>query len=129
MCLDLIDKKYTALEECPIDLRFYEYFMDSGAFALPLLDTAIIAHIDKTKQITEDDLPNIVPMSGHIPGCYMAMVIERNGFKKELISALDNPVHFMLLYNKAAKMDKEKPYCFSDKVITYVKKVEQKNRD
>ena len=123
---DLIDKKYTASEECPMDLRYYEYLMEYGPNALALLDTAILAHIDKTQQISENDLPNIAPMSGHIPGCYMATVIERNGFEKELITSVDDPVKFILLYNKAAKMDEEKPYLFSGKVISYVKKMKQK---
>jgi hypothetical protein len=124
---DLIDKKYTAEAACPIDLKYYDYLMESGPTALALLDTAIVTHIHKTHPITKADLPNIVPMSGHIPGCFMATIIERNGLVNELRSSIDNPIQFLLLYNKAAKMDKEKPYCFSDEVVSFVKEIKQKN--
>lgn len=125
---DLIDKKYTASKDCPEDLAYYEYLMESAKSALPTLDTAILEHIDKIKQINKSDLQNIVPMSGHIPGCYMATIIERNGYKKELIKNLDDPIKFILFYNKVAKIDKEKPFLFSDKTIDYLRRIKQKKQ-
>lgn len=124
---DLMDKKYTALKECPEDLAFYEYLMENAKSTLPALDTAILKHIDNSKLISKADLQNIVPMSGHIPGCFMATIIERNGYKKELIKNIDDPIKFILLYNKAAKIDTEKPYTFSDKTLEYIKSIKQKN--
>lgn len=124
---DLIDKKYTALKECPEDLAYYEYLMESAKSILPALDTAILEHINNIKQIEKKDLQSVVPMSGHIPGCYMAIIIERNGYKKELIKNIDDPIKFILLYNKAAKIDSEKPYQFSDKTIGYIQKIKKKN--
>ncbi|WP_439506196.1 DUF5700 domain-containing putative Zn-dependent protease [Sediminibacterium sp.] len=56
----------------------------------------------------------------------MAYIIDRNGLKNELINSIDDPVKFIMIYNKAAKLDKEKPYCFSDNVITYINKIKQK---
>lgn len=123
---DLIDKKYTALKECPQDLAYFDYLMEVSPNALAALDTTIMAHIDDVTKISEQDLPNIVPMSGHIPGCYMATIIDRNRFRKELIANIDDPIKFVLLYNKAAKIDKEKPFVFSDKTISYLKKLKQK---
>lgn len=124
---DLIDKKYTALRECPEDLAYYEYMMENGKSMLSTLDTSIIAHIDNSKQISKTDLQNIVPMSGHIPGCYMATIIDRNGLKNELIKNIDDPIKFVILYNKAASLDKDKPYKFSTKTIDYIKKIKRKN--
>ena len=124
---DLIDKKYTDLKECPEDLAYYEYLMESAKSSLTALDSAIIDHINNSKLIDKPDLQNIVPMSGHIPGCYMATIIQRNGYEKELIKNIDDPVKFISLYNKAAKIDQEKPYQFSDKAINYIQKIKQKN--
>lgn len=124
---DLIDKKYTALEQCPEDLKYYELLMDAGKNMLPTLDSSIIAHINNLKQISKKDLQEIVPMSGHIPGCYMAHIIERNGLKNELIKNVDDPIKFVNLYNKAASLDKEKPYRFSLTTINYLKKIKQEN--
>ncbi len=122
---DLIDKKYTALKECPEDLAYYEYMINGGKSMLPALDSSIIAHINNLKQISNTDLQNIAPMSGHIPGCYMATIIDRNGFKNELIKNIDDPVKFVILYNKAASLDKENPYRFSTITINYLKKIKQ----
>lgn len=123
---DLLDKRFTASQECPDDLKYYEYLMEYGPITLSALDSAIIDHSTKTKQISKKDLQSIAPMSGHIPGCYMATIIERNGLAKAMISAIDDPVKFTLLYNKAAKIDRESPYYFSDQSISYIKKIKQK---
>ncbi|MBA4258471.1 MAG: hypothetical protein C0446_04865 [Chitinophaga sp.] len=124
---DLIDKKYTALKDCPEDLAYYDYLMDVGKSILPILDTSMINHSRNLKLITKSDLQNIAPMSGHIPGCYMAYIINRNGLKDELINSIDNPVKFIMLYNKAASLDKDKPYIFSTTSIAYLKKIKQQN--
>lgn len=124
---DLMDKKYTALKECPEDLAYYEYLIESAKSALPVLEDAILEHIDNTKQIKKKDLQTIVPMSGHIPGCFMATIIERNGYKQELVKNIDDPINFILLYNRVAKIDTEKPYTFSDKTINYIQKIKQGN--
>jgi hypothetical protein len=123
---DLIDKKLTASPECPPDLQYYEYLMEYGPSTMAVLDSAVMYHAAATKQITKKDLQTIAPMSGHIPGCYMATVIARNGLEKEMISAIDDPVKFFLIYNKAAKIDEEKPYHFSDQSISYIRKIKQK---
>ena len=124
---DLIDKKYTALKDCPEDLAYYDFLMDGGKSILPILDTSIINHSKNVKQITKSDVQNIAPMSGHIPGCYMAYIIDRNGLKNELINSIDDPVKFIMLYNKAARLDKDKPYIFSSTSMDYIKNIKQKN--
>ena len=124
---DLIDKKYTADKECPIDMAYYSYFIDEGKNYIANLDSAIINHSLSKKTMTKKVLQSVVPMSGHIPGCFMATVIERNGLKSEMIKRIDDPIQFLLLYNKAAKMDKQKPSIFSDITINYIKTIKQKN--
>ncbi|MFZ1498049.1 MAG: DUF5700 domain-containing putative Zn-dependent protease [Saprospiraceae bacterium] len=123
---DLIDKKYTADKQCPIDMAFYSYLIDEGKNYIANLDSAIIDHISIKKAMTKKDFQSIVPMSGHIPGCFMATVIERNGLKDEMIKHIDDPIQFFLLYNKAAKIDIQKPYIYSDITINYLKTIKQK---
>jgi hypothetical protein len=124
---DLIDKKYTVDKECPIDMAFYSYLIDEGKNYIANLDTAIIDHVIRKKIMTKKDFQSIVPMSGHIPGYFMATVIERNGLKNKMIKRIDDPIQFFLLYNKAAKKDNQKPYIFSDVTIKYLKTIKQKN--
>ena len=119
---DLIDKAYTASEACPDDLKYYEYFMQAAPEALAMLDTAIQEHVTGKKKITEEDIANIVPMSGHVPGCYMGQVIRRNGLETQLIAAINDPLKFMLLYNEAAARDAQKPYVFSELSMNYLRK-------
>lgn len=126
---DLIDKKLTGSPDCPDDLAYYGFLMENGPNAMAILDTAIISHVNKIKAITKKDIADIVPMSGHIPGCYMSAIIERNGYKNEVVRNVDNPVQFILIYNKAAAKDKEKPYRFSDTTIEYIKKLSMKSQN
>jgi len=65
--------------------------------------------------------------SGHIPGYYMANIIDKNGFKEELIAHIEDPFEFVYLYVKAAKKDRE-AYRLSDKTINLIKSIDQKYR-
>lgn len=120
---DLIDKSYTTHPDCPVDLKYFEFFMDNCSNYLAQLDSAIQQHAANRAMITSKNIPALVTMSGHIPGCYMAYLIEKHGFKNELIRNVNDPITFILLYNKAAKSDKEKPYCFSEITIRYLTKI------
>ena len=122
---DLIDKKLTEKPECPDELKYSEYILAYSEGMVGKLDTAILNHINKSAAITKKEISDIAPMSGHVPGYYMALVIDRNGFRKNLIKAIDDPIQFILLYNKAAKMDAEKPHVISEISINYLKKIKQ----
>ncbi|RIJ42331.1 DUF5700 domain-containing putative Zn-dependent protease [Pontibacter oryzae] len=122
---DLIDKHYTMAESMPEDMKFGSYMLQLGEAQMPKVDEAIRYIASGTKTYTSQEIKQqVIGMSGHIPGFYMADVIERNGLKKKLITNIDNPFEFVYLYNKAAKKDKAKPFLFSNEAITYLKKVE-----
>ncbi|WP_299702630.1 DUF5700 domain-containing putative Zn-dependent protease [uncultured Pontibacter sp.] len=122
---DLIDKRYTMAESVPEDMRFGGYMLQLGEQQLPKVDEAIREMAAGTKTYSSKELKQqVIGMSGHIPGFYMADVIERNGLKKKLVANIDNPFQFIYLYNKAAKKDKAKPMQFSKEAIAYLKLVE-----
>lgn len=122
---DLIDKRYTMAESVPEDMRFGGYMLQLGENQLPKVDETIREMAAGTKTYNNNEIKQqVIGMSGHIPGFYMADVIERNGLKKKLIANIDNPFQFIFIYNKAAKKDKAKPFIFSDEAIAYLKQVE-----
>ena len=121
---DLIDKRYTMAESVPEDMRFGEYILEHGEKQLPKVDEAIRQIAAGTKTYNSKEIrQQVIGMSGHIPGFYMADVVERNGLKKKLIANIDDPFQFIFLYNRAAKKDKAKPFVFSDEAIAYLKQV------
>ena len=56
----------------------------------------------------------------------MAHYIEKNGFKSELIKSLDDPFSFFLIYDKASKKDKDKPFRFSNAAIKNIQLLKNK---
>lgn len=126
---DLIDKKYAVAPNMPGDMQWGTYLLDLGKQNLPRVEAAIKDIASGEKQYTSKEIRNqVIGMSGHVPGFYMADVIERNGLKKKLVSNLDNPFQIIHLYNKAAKKDKSKPFVFSDEAIAYLRKVESETK-
>ncbi|MBD1397944.1 hypothetical protein H9Q13_12270 [Pontibacter sp. JH31] len=127
---DLIDKRYTMAESVPEDMRFGGYLLEHGEKQLPKVDEAIREIAAGTKTYNSKEIKQqVIGMSGHIPGFYMADVVERNGLRKKLIANIDDPFQFIFLYNKAAKKDKAKPFVFSDEAIAYLKQVEAGAKD
>ncbi|MFB9863550.1 DUF5700 domain-containing putative Zn-dependent protease [Rufibacter immobilis] len=121
---DLIDKKSSLSASFPEELQFGAYFLSTGEKALPKLDAAIKEIATGQKVYSGGDMNQLIGSSGHIPGFYMADVIERNGLKSKLIKNIHDPFQFFYLYNKAAKKDKANPFVFSDATMSYLKKVE-----
>ncbi len=122
---DLIDKKFTSSTEMPEEMKFGEYMLQIGKKAMPILDEAIKDIATGSKSYSNKEIrQQVLSMSGHIPGYYMADIIERNGLREKLVKNIQNPFQFIYLYNQAAKKDKAKPYVFSDQTIAYLKEVE-----
>ncbi|WP_242928687.1 DUF5700 domain-containing putative Zn-dependent protease [Pontibacter vulgaris] len=122
---DLIDKKLTSSPGMPEEMKFGEYMLQAGQKALPMVDEAIRNISAGNKNYSNNEIrQQVTSMSGHIPGFYMADIIERNGLREKLVKNIQNPFQFIYLYNKAAKKDKTKPFVFSDQAIAYLKKVE-----
>jgi Putative zinc dependent peptidase (DUF5700) len=125
---DLIDKKLTMSPNFTEELKYGEFLLESGKETLANLDSLIMAAARGAKQVTEKDINNVAPMSGHVPGFYMSDIIERNGLKKQIIKNVLNPFQFFYIYNEAAKKDKAKPYVLSDQTMAYLKAVEKRNK-
>jgi hypothetical protein len=82
--------------------------------------------IDSSKARTDEDIATLFDyLGGHNPGYFMARTIVSNGFRDELKETVDNPFHFFLLYQKAAKKDKSVPPIFSSTTIKFIKQLEK----
>lgn len=64
--------------------------------------------------------------NGHLPGFFMALAIQRNGYTRQLIKAADDPFAFFYLYQKAASKDKTPLPRFSDESLRFLKALERK---
>lgn len=92
------------------------------------LDMALVNNSkDEQEFVTTDEFNKILNyFSGHIPGYYMAEVIDRNGLKEELIDGCENPFNIFYLYDRAAEKDAAAPVRFSDETMEYLRMLEQK---
>ena len=128
---DMIDKvaNISHNDELPMGMGYKDFELFQA--------DSIVAQVDSNLMVmqksggktfkTEKDYRNLIRWtSGHCPGYYMTDIIVRQGYKKRLMRAIQNPFKFIYLYNKAAKKDKEKPYIFSDESVKYVKMMEKK---
>lgn len=127
---DLIDKRYEG-EEANLLLEFQrgypESFISEGKKIIRNIDSLLSSdNIDKSK-LSINQLINTWNTSGHIPGYYMTNIIEKNGFKQDLIDHIEDPFYLIYLYQKAALKDME-AYPFSDKTMELVKKLDDKYR-
>jgi hypothetical protein len=122
---DLIDKKASDKPEYPPSMNYYELMMTNGRTQIPTMDSLICAY-DTISNKSKDLIWKLAPMSGHIPGCFMAYIIQRNGFLEKVIKYADNPIIFFEQYNKAAKIDIEKPPIFSEKSIKRLRQIKLK---
>lgn len=125
---DLIDKKLTMRAGFTEELKFGEFLLESGKATLANLDSLLMTVSVGKKEVTKKDIEDIAPMSGHVPGFYMSDIIERNGYKKQIVKNVRNPFEFFYIYNKAAKKDKAKPHVLSDQTMAYLKAVEKRNK-
>ena len=64
--------------------------------------------------------------NGHLPGFYMALIIERHGYLPQLLAAVDDPLAFFLLYQRAALKDKTHPPVFANSSVAYLKALQKK---
>ncbi|QNL50653.1 hypothetical protein H8S90_03365 [Olivibacter sp. SDN3] len=125
---DLVDKGYQG-EDAYALLEFQrgypENFLEEGPKVLSNIDS-LLTHERDERSLTLKELLNTWNTSGHIPGYYMMNVIERNGYKEELINHISSPFFYVYLYNKAAKLDKESAFILSDTTIKYIKFLDDK---
>lgn len=127
---DLIDKRYEG-EDAASLLEFQrgypESFMAEGPKILKNIDSLLsVKPLDKS-QLKINKLINTWNTSGHIPGYYMANIIEKNGYKKQLIEHIEDPFQFIYLYNDAAKKSKN-AYILSAATMEIIRGLDKKYR-
>ncbi|WP_316839097.1 DUF5700 domain-containing putative Zn-dependent protease [Pedobacter gandavensis] len=128
---DMIDKKYSfdKSKDIVYEFHFDDLLLNKPDSIVMQLDSSMqtLAESKGLKFKTVKDYRNLFNYSsGHNPGYYMADIIVRNGYRKELIENVQNPFCFITLYNKAAKKDKQHPPVFSDQAIAFSKVLEAK---
>jgi len=126
---DLIDKPIPDSVEVPKPLKYCDQIKLSSENAVAVLDSMIRLHADGKQPFSATGQCSVSQMGGHVPGYSMALVIFKNGLINEAIRYTDDPLRFVLLYNKAAAMDESKPQQFSDKTIAYLKNLQKKLRN
>lgn len=124
---DMIDKKPTvALPGDPSEIG--DWLLKNAPATIKTLDSVItvMARSKGASFQTERYYRNLLRSSaGHMPGFYMASMIENNGYKKQMIKHADNPFRFFYLYNKAAKKDAGHPPVFSEEAMIYLETLEK----
>jgi len=128
---DMIDKKINLANKAnlPFELYFADLLLEQADSIINQLDSNLIKMAESGGKTfkTERDYRNLIKWtSGHCPGYYMADIIVRNGYKKQLVENVQNPFLFIYLYNQAAKKDQKHPPVFSATAIAYVKHLEKK---
>jgi hypothetical protein len=121
---DMIDKPW----EKPVDIA--DWLIDPAPETIRKIDSCITVLASNTNatqsERTYRDL--LKRTSGHMPGFYMAQVIVRNGYKKQMVAQSTNPFAFFFLYQNAAAKDAAHPPLFSATSITYLKQLALRSR-
>ena len=128
---DLIDKKIIFSSGSPLKSEWSDIetgYTDSARQMILAWDHLLqTLNSDSTIKISYKDIfvehSRYIKLAGHWPGRYMAEVIQKNGLLKYFLADFRDPLVFMELYNKAAKMDKTKPPAFSKESVAYFRKI------
>ncbi|KFF26533.1 DUF5700 domain-containing putative Zn-dependent protease [Chryseobacterium vrystaatense] len=127
---DLTDKIYEGKDAVKL-LEFQrgtrDEFIADGAKVIKNIDSLLsVKPLDRSK-LKMNKLINVGNTSGHVPGCYMSAIIEKAGYKKELIKHIEDPFQFVYLYDKASKKDKD-AYILSPTTMNLVRELDKKYR-
>ncbi|SDC64430.1 DUF5700 domain-containing putative Zn-dependent protease [Niabella drilacis] len=128
---DLIDKKIIFASGSPLKSEWSDIgtgYTDSARQMILAWDRLLqTLNSDSTINISYKDIfaehSRYIKLAGHWPGRYMAEVIQKNGLLNYFLADFRDPLVFMELYNKAAKMDKTKPPAFSKASVAYFRKI------
>lgn len=123
---DLIDKKENIAESISnkgIPEPFIKQYLDAHKNTPEILkefDNIIVSYLKNeiNKEELESKVNNFFLSGGHPNGYYMSRLIEKAGFKDEMLKSFYSPTEFIKIYNKAAQ--KENEYVFSKEFITYL---------
>ncbi|MCT2560399.1 DUF5700 domain-containing putative Zn-dependent protease [Chryseobacterium herbae] len=127
---DLTDKIYEGKDAVKL-LEYQrgtrEEFIADGAKAIKNIDSLLSVKPLDRSTLKINKLINTGNTNGHVPGCYMSAIIEKAGYKKELIKHVDDPFRFVYLYDKASKKDKN-AYVLSSTTMDLVRELDKKYR-
>lgn len=127
---DLTDKVYegkTAVKLLNFQRETSLEFLSDGAKSIKNIDSVLsVKPLDRSK-LKLNKLINNWNVSGHIPGFYMSNIIEKGGYKKELIKHVDDPFEFVYLYDKASRKNKD-AYVLSSTTMDIVRELDKKYR-
>jgi len=127
---DLIDKELLLNHSNKILLGplFKEAILDNVEDVITNLDSCFIINSKKGIDFIDKNEFQIITsyLNGHVPGYYMAYIIQKNGKLQELLDKSDNPFSIFYIYNRVAENDKNKPTKYSDTTIEYLKELEIK---
>lgn len=123
---DLIDKKYlSSLTDSSYNNIQQRSLSNSDSIVINF-DREISRLMHSTDSRPKIDKNALKGYTGHTPGYYMAQIIERNGYLGDLLTDIDNPFHFMIVYNKAARADNSNPPQFSPESILFLESISNK---
>lgn len=127
---DLIDKRHEG-NDASLLLEFQrgypESFIEEGSKIIKNIDEILSQPDLDPSKLSINKLIDSWNTSGHIPGYYMANIIEKNGLKKDLIKNIHDPFEFVYLYEKASENDPD-AYRFSPATINSIKDLDSKYR-
>jgi hypothetical protein len=123
---DLIDKK--PLAQSPDSAYIQSWLLVPAP--------AVIQRLDSVLQVGAKMGSSALPVrkfyqrlynstAGHLPGFYMARIIEKQGYTSQMLATIDNPMAFFALYQRAASKDKSRPPLFAKASMAYLKKLEK----
>lgn len=127
---DLIDKRYEgedAVKLLEFQRGYPESFIAEGPKTLKNIDSLLSVKPLNRSELKINKLINTWNTSGHIPGYYMANIIEKGGYKKQLIEHIEDPFQFIYLYNDAAKKNKG-AFILSPATMEIIKELDKKYR-
>lgn len=125
---DMIDKP-AAFAQSGDPMGIKDWLIDRAPVTLQSLDSCmrVMAENKVTSVLNTKFFRNLVKgTAGHMPGFYMARIIVKEGYKKQMVDHSENPFNFFYLYNKAAKKAPEHPFIFSEESILYLKALKNK---
>lgn len=127
---DLTDKVYEGKNA----VKLLEYqretgleFITDGAKVIKNIDSLLSVQPLDRSSLKMNKLINYWNTSGHVPGFYMSNIIEKGGYKKELIKHVYDPFEFVYLYDKASRKNKN-AYVLSSNTMNLVRELDKKYR-
>ncbi len=124
---DLVDKDIILSKDSTWWLKdiVNDYYMSTAKKAIYDLDQLILDEINGNHHKESKYRIAVQNSVGHIPGYYMAKLIQEKGFEEKLIEISNNPFAFILLYQDVAESNHESLPLFQPESINYLKDLQE----